>query len=164
MKNNFSRLMFCLAALDLKENELRRLMEILQSMPVEEISARVSLLRRDSQYRDSDSDKDIFIISGKSIESKLQDLSVGERVERLLKSEAGLTTHEAVKLLASRLVEAGLIVHPEIPSASRKSIRDWVNRISQKVSAKDILRYATILRNEYVHGPIRDWKLSRSEK
>jgi hypothetical protein len=162
MKDNLTRLIFCFAALDLSDDELRRLVKGLRMMQWEEIKLRVILIRQDALHYQINEDKQ----SRKKKRSKLQsyDASVGERVEQLLKIEANLTNSQAVEKLASRLNEMGMIEQQDMPSISRKTLRSWVNQLLKKVPAKDILRCATILRNEYVHSPISDWKLKTTEK
>jgi hypothetical protein len=162
MKDNLSRIIFCFAALDLSEDELRELVKDLRTIHWEEIKLRVSLIRQYILHYQVIED---FHPSRKK-RSKIQshDSSVGERVEQLLKVEANLTTAQAVEKLASRLSEMGMIDQQDMPPLSRKSLRGWINRLLKKVPAKDILRCATILRNEYVHSPISDWKLKTTEK
>jgi hypothetical protein len=162
MKDTLSRIMLCLAALDLPQDELRRLVNELRSMSWQEINARVSSLRQHSQYPATY--EDTFPSWAERSPDQSHGASVAERVERLLKVEAGLSTAQAVEKLASRLSEMGLIEFRDLPTLSRKSFRDWVVRLAQRVPSKEILRHATILRNEHVHSPITDWTLSRPEK
>jgi|GEM_PF-3680157 len=156
MKDNLLRFIFCLAALDLPRDELHRLIAEFQSMPREEIAGRVDYLRHSlpphflDDYRIRFSDRK---------RPRSRGVSVGERVERLLKAEAGLSTIQAVEKLTSRLVETMAIERREVPPLSRKSLRNWVGRLIGKVPAKDVLRAATILRNEFVHSPVSDWTL-----
>lgn len=162
MKDNLSRVVAFFATLDLSEEDLHCLVTELKSLTPEEINARVSALRHVGQAHLFDE------ATSKSSEKKYlaqpRDASVGERVERLLRAEAGLTTAQAVEKLSLRLADLGLVAREDVPALSRKSLRDWVGRLAQRVPPKDILRCATILRNEHVHRPIRDWTLSRAEK
>lgn len=82
---------------------------------------------------------------------------IGERVEILLKTEAGLGTSEARDLLAQSLAEAGAIHHSELPPLSRKALSSWVVRLSKLVPAKLILSHATKIRNSFVNSPNADW-------
>jgi hypothetical protein len=158
MKNNISRIMLCFAALDLPDHELFRLISELRSMPWEAISAQVTYLRRLTRHPAVY--EDMIQQSAKKYPNQPHDGSVGERVERLLKIEARMTTAQAVEQLSEYLVAMGLLQPGEIPLLSRKSLRDWVTRIGRRVPAKDILRCATVIRNEHVHSPVRDWTLS----
>ncbi|HJR06636.1 MAG TPA: hypothetical protein VJ842_05220 [Pyrinomonadaceae bacterium] len=160
MKENLSRIMLCFAALDLDDVELRQLVEELHSTSWREIKAQVSSLRRYAKNRQVH--KKIPRSSTKKSSAQSHDASVGERVERLLKDEAGLTTNQAAELLALQLAKFGLVDLQNIPPLSRKPLRDWVGRLAQRVPEKDILRYATIIRNEYVHRPMPDWALRGS--
>lgn len=159
MKPNISRIMFCLAALDLPEDELHLLINELRSMPWEAISARVSALRQSNEHYPIEEDSSRPAVHRSR--NQLHDSSVGKRVEQLLMVEAGLTAAQAAEKLALRLTELGIIVgRQDLPPVSKKSFRDWVGRVVRRVPSKDILRCATIIRNEYVHTPISDWKLS----
>jgi hypothetical protein len=162
MKDNLSRAMLCLAALDLTQHELRELISELRSVPLKEIIARVSSLRQ--QTMPYGVDEESFQNSKKASNAQFLDASVGERVERLLKVEGGLTTVQAAEKLAARIVELGLAEPGSLPLLSKKSLHDWVVRVAQMVPAKQILRCATILRNEHAHSPIRDWTLSEPPK
>ena len=155
MKDTLSRVLLCLTALDLSKAELHGLIVEFQSMPLEAIIDRVEFLRRSVPAHFVD-DYRIRFTHPRSVH---QDSSVGQRVERLLRDEAGLSTSQAVEKLSSRLVEMGLIEGQQVPPLSRKSLRDWVGRLIKNVSAKDVLRVATILRNEIVHSPVNDWVL-----
>lgn len=161
MKDNLSRFMLCLAALELTDNELRRLINELCSMPLEEVGARISSLRQRTQHHAVV--EDAFRFPTTSSPTQFHDASVSERVEQLLKNEAGLSTAQAVEKLSLLLTELRLIEYQNVPPLSRKSLGNWVARVAQRVSAKEILRCATLLRNECVHSPVRDWALGKSE-
>ena len=161
MKDNLSRLMLCLAALDLTDNELRRLINELRSMPLEEVSVHISSLRQCTQHHAVV--EDVLRLPAKNSPMQFHDASVSERVEQLLKNEAGLSTAQAVEKLSLLLTELRLIEYQNVPPLSRKSLGNWVERVAQRVSAKEILRCATLLRNEYVHSPARDWALGKSK-
>lgn len=160
MKENLSRIMLCFAALDLDDVELRQLVDELNSMSWREIKSQVSSLRRYSKNRQ------VHKRTSKSNTTKpftsYHDASFGERVERLLKDEAGLTTAQAAELLTLQLAKLGLVDLQKIPAPSKRPLRDWVGKLAQWIPEKDILRYATIIRNEYVHRPITDWALKGS--
>lgn len=88
-----------------------------------------------------------------------QGQGTGARVSRLLREEAGLPTAQAMALLAERLVSEGLIEQSDVPPSSKKSFEDWVERLSRRVAPKDILRFATLIRNSRIHSPDTDWKI-----
>lgn len=161
MKDNLHRLMLCLAALELSGNDQRKLIDELRSMSLEEINLQVSNLRQRKQRHSVIEDK-VKLQTYKN-SSQNRDDSVGERVVQLLKKEAGLSTARAAEELAIRLTKGGLIKQNDVPLLSRKSLENWVSRVSQIVPAKEILMYATIVRNEYAHTPQRDWTLSKPE-
>lgn len=154
--------MLCFASLDIDDDDLRQLIDELRLMSWREINARVSYLRQRANLHHIHKDKDKIRPSTKRYLSHYYNASVGARVERLLKDEAGLTTAQAVEKLTARLDELGLIERQNVPPLSRKSLRDWIDRLVRRVSEKDILRCATIIRNEHVHRPITDWALKGS--
>jgi hypothetical protein len=155
--------MLCIAALDLNEDELRRLLLELRSKTWSEIIEEVSALRQYAMNFQIDTidkiDKGKKRTSTKRSSSNSYDVSVGERVERLLKVEAGLTTSQAANELSLLLDNQGLIKLEDIPPVYRKPLSKWVDKLAESVPEKDILRFATIIRNEYVHRPITDWTL-----
>jgi hypothetical protein len=155
MKDNFSRALFLFAALDLSGLELYGVLRQLHSMPPEELTDRIL----DLQHR-FDCNSDSRFKRSRKKKPRSRDASVGERVSTLLKKEAGLTTAQAVNLLTSRLVSMGLVQPGDVPPLSRKSLTDWINRFSKKVPPKDILRVATLLRNDHIHRPSDDWLIS----
>ena len=155
MKDNLTRLMLSIAALELSPKELRRVMMELQSMPPEEITGRIHYLRKSIPRHMFDD----FRIRFSSDQNFRRNGTVGDRVERLLKVEAGLSTSQAIDKLTVKLLENDLIQKGDVPPLSRKSFRDWVTRLSRRIPPKDILQAATILRNQYVHGPVNDWML-----
>lgn len=163
MENNLFRLMLCFAVMDLNEDELRQLLFELRSKTWSEINEEVFALRQYVKHYQIGAidkiNKDKKRVSTKKSTSNSYDSSVGERVERLLKIEAGLTNTQAADELSLRLAELGLIDLDDIPPISRKQFSKWVERLAESVTEKDILRCATIIRNEHVHRPISDWTL-----
>ncbi len=163
MKSKFSRLLYSLAALGLTEYELKELLLELRKIHPEDICLRVKSITHNNDHLTFEENNSSYMRSSKTV-LQSNDASVGPRVERLLKAEAHLSTGVAVTLLTSKLIELKFIDKNDVPPLSRKSLGDWVVRLSQKIPAKDILSCATILRNEYIHSPISDWTLSGSKK
>src|ERR1051325_5790571 len=127
MKDNLFRIIFCFAALDLSEEELRSLVNDLHTMQWEEINVRVSLMRQCVLHHRVNEDTRPPTKKRSKIRSR--DTSVGERVEQLLKLEAQLTTAQAVEKLASQLTEMGMLEQQDIPPLSRKTLRSWIERL-----------------------------------
>lgn len=84
---------------------------------------------------------------------------IGERVEDLLKHQAGLGTSQAFDLLVESLMKAGALHGDDVPPLSRKSLSNWVGRLSNVVPQKLILSHATQIRNSFVNSPGADWRL-----
>jgi len=162
MKDHVAQLALAIASLGLKNGELRDLLQLLRRIPVEDLSKRIASLHQSSLAWSVDSKTTDTQIDHLNRPSR--DATVGQRVERLLKIEAKLPTAVASAKLTEMLVQSGLIAASDVPPLSRKALRLWVDRVVQKVPAKEVLRCATVLRNEFVHSPGADWTIgTRSE-
>jgi hypothetical protein len=157
MKDNLSRLLLALAATDIPEAQLHELLIELSALTSKQLGSRISDLRRLSSYTFQEFDTPNSVRN--RLNEQRSDLSVGARVDQLLRGEAKLSTGDAVQSLSSRIVQMKLLTPDRLPPLSRKSLRDWVGRLAMLVQPKDILRVATIVRNERVHSPARDWRL-----
>ncbi len=90
---------------------------------------------------------------------------VATRVERLLKDEAGLSTHQAYQALAHSLVTEGVLSARDLPPLpNKKGLHYWVSRLDEHVPAKVVLQHATRIRNSAVHEPKKPWELSSGPK
>jgi hypothetical protein len=162
MKDNFTRLMLCLASLDLSPTELRGLLKELHGIELGELSAILSTINvpKATARRDS------IDLPGFHPDDRTstKNSSLGYRVERLLRVEAGMTVSQAVDELTNRLRLSDELRVVELPALSRKSLSDWVTRLARLVPEKEILRCATLVRNEHVHRPTRDWVLGGQKK
>lgn len=156
MNNSKARFLMSLAALGLTKRELRALLKSVRSLPVDYIVEEVESL---SEFHPGLDDEPTFTYSfSHSIGAGS---SVGDRVEHLLKNEANLTGPQAHKRLSKMLVDLGLIKPGAIPPLSKKAIRVWVDKlVLLGIPEKELLRLATIARNELVHSPNTDWKLT----
>lgn len=161
MMNKMSRAMLALASLGLSGAELRRLLMELRSLPIEEIVMQVQLLSEACERRSEIPFDEPRLRYGHR-ERYQSESTVGDRVERLLKIEANLSTQEAYEALSNAIVASGMLPKYEIPPLSRKSLHNWVDRLIQKLPAKEVLHLATNVRNEYVHSPMTDWTIGRS--
>lgn len=96
------------------------------------------------------------------VEPKSVDVSdTADKVERLLRFEAGMTNLEAVSHIARELERLDPSRASGIPSYSKKSLASWVERLSRLYSQSEILHVATLIRNKYVHGADPDWRLRK---
>lgn len=157
MNDHMARLALAVASLGLNDRELRDLMERLRRTSIEDLTKQIASLRRSSLAWSNKSiatDPRIDVLNRPN-----RDATVGQRVERLLKIEARLPTAVASKKLTDMMVKSGLIALKDIPPLSKKALRIWVDRVVQRVPEKEVLRCATVLRNEYVHSPGADWTI-----
>jgi hypothetical protein len=162
MDINVSRLLLALASLNLSRNELIRLLQQVSTTPPHEIADEVAILQKNSTLP-THSDLDRFWPQKNSSNMPF-DISIGDRVDRLLKQEAALSTSVAVNKLTSALINSDNLTNSMIPPLSRKSFKDWVIRLSHLVPEKEILRWATVIRNEIVHRPNSDWSLGKGRR
>lgn len=162
MKDHMARLALAIASLGLNDRELRDLVQRLRRIPIEDLTARITSLHDSSLAwslgsKTSDPQPDL-------LNRPNRDASVGQRVERLLKIEARLPTAIASAKLTEMMVQSGLISARDVPPLSKKALWLWVDRVVQKVPAKEVLRCATVLRNEFVHSPGADWTIGTRSK
>lgn len=88
--------------------------------------------------------------SAKKVEEEYSDLYV--KVRDMLVLELGLTTEEVVSLLTSRLSS-----HGHIPPLSKKSLSNWLDRLSTFISPSQILHAAAVVRDQYKNSESLDW-------
>jgi hypothetical protein len=161
MKHQTEKFLNVIAAMNFREKDLRDILSDIKLTPdsilIRRImSAQIALHGGGGGLFDDDRSATVFRAA-----SDGGDVTVGDRVSRLLKVEAGLTTSRAMEELIDFFLANDLIARKDIPSLSKKSLADWVDRLSVNIKEKDLLRVATIIRNKFVHGPVSDWNLSR---
>ena len=157
MKDNIAQLALAIASLGLSDRDLRVLLTNLQHISIEDLIQRITVLHESSvRWSKANKSSDLQLDLLHKVD---RDMTVGQRVERLLKLEARLTTSSAVEELTRRMVRDGLLSEEEVPPLSKKALRLWIDRVIQQVSPKEVLRHATILRNEFVHTPQADWPI-----
>ena len=158
MSNSLTRLTLTLAGMGLSDQELWGLLRELRMMPPELVVEHVNFIRRSAAFDDSriyDSPR----VATPKISHSGKEPSVGERVERLLKVEAHLGTQEAAQFLRMKQIQNGLGTDSSIPKLYKKALKIWVDRLAKTIPAKELLRFATIIRNERVHSPASDWSI-----
>lgn len=133
----------------------REIMEIQQRMASADPYEIIELIK---EYREQENP----ISTGRTAPIRMQvksdhNWSVGERVERLLKIDAGLSSREAVKLLSSALVAEKLIHRNHLPDLSKKSFSYWADKLSLMIDPKELLRVATQVHNQVVGNNQIDW-------
>lgn len=151
MSDAFDRLVLLLAAANLTRREIVEIHDALRRRPAEELVWRVSELRQ--AFLKGSGPRNAERRSNRNDSS----WTVGERVARLLKEEASLSSGVARSILAEALVNDRLISEEAIPSVSKKSFHDWVDRLAQNVPPRELLRIATEIRNGVVGDDSADW-------
>lgn len=163
MKNSLTRLTWALASMGLSQHELWNLLRELRMISPELMVERVNSVRRLSVFGDPDV-YDNSRVGAPKIPHTGTERSIGERVERLLKVEARLGTQEAAHFLRMKLIQDGIAKDSDVPELYKKALNVWVDRLARTISAKELLRCATIIRNERVHSPAPDWSISTDVK
>jgi len=92
--------------------------------------------------------------------NEFEDVAI--QVDRLLRLEAKLTADQAEKRLLAALPSS--LIGMELPSRSRSkmSFREWVRRFAQNIPPRELLRLATLIRNEAVHADGSDVSVPKS--
>lgn len=162
MTDEFSRLILILAGMNLSQKELYLLITRLKRSRFDEIADEVARAKNFISAREAP----FFNLADEPTSGKAhRNNSVSERVERLMKDEAGLSGQAAYNILRSLFLESGLLKDEDIPSLSKKSLKVWINKIvSLGVPEKELLRIATIARNKYSHSKPTDWQLGGVDK
>lgn len=156
MTRTTRRLVLLLAAMDLHRSDLFKLINDIRNTSDDSLYRAIRELQEDAQKLIAPSFFEI-----QSAEPMFSSVSrnVAERVARLLKDEARLSNDEAAKRLSEALIQSHLIARSDVPPLSKKSFFDWISRLANLVTEKDLLRAATLVRNQSVNSPNVDWKL-----
>jgi hypothetical protein len=150
---------FCLlvAAMDLSSEDLKRLLSEIRTTSSSALFDEISVISEWQQANDIESRDDDIPKIHKSVPN-LPSEAV-HKIEFLLRQEAGLSMREAVDELAHAIVSD----HPEhrksalLQPINKKGLGEWLRRITRIVSERDLLHYATVIRNKYVHSTPSDW-------
>ncbi|MCC5051994.1 hypothetical protein [Xanthomonas campestris] len=149
MNNPLDRLIFALAAMELTSGELAYLEVRLRTLPPKTLEKLVhSQMHAQQKYQDE---------SRHQVTLRGNSSTVGDRVERLLKVDARLSTMKAVDIFSGALIREKLLRADQIPPLSKKAFNTWVDRISTIVEPKELLRIATLIRNRLAHEGNTDW-------
>ena len=157
-KDPLETLILLLAAMDLTPSEMKHLVEMLKDISASQLISRVNKIQHifsSNQTPTDMPDRKIHTIHA----TYPNDLTVVDRVVRLLQGEAGLPTRYAAEKLIEMLVADGLLAVNNAPRVSKKSFREWVRRLQSRVDSKQLLRCATLIRNEFVNSRPSDWIL-----
>ncbi len=157
MNSIIDRLVLLLAGTNWSYQEIRALHEIICKVPADELVWRIDKLQ--SMLSNSiprGTEKQKFYAES--------NWTVGDRVSKLLREEATLSTTAAHSLLVKALLREKLISAQAIPPVSKKSFSAWVDRLAQVTSPKDLLRISTEIRNTLVGDDSADWITTSSKK
>lgn len=79
------------------------------------------------------------------------------KIERLLIIDARMPRAAAIDALTEEIRRN--FPTRNIPSESRKGFANWIRRLSEVVPEKELLFFATAIRNRVVHDAPGDWRL-----
>lgn len=138
-----------LSAARLRSSEVSTLLRFMKSTNESELYRLLKELEMELWGGDKDKE-------GGQSSSSSTDEAVADQVVQLLRSDAKLSNPEIVRLINSELLANGRsAVHFE----SRKSLADWVVRVSRLVGASEMLSIATRIRNKVIHQPRSAWSI-----
>lgn len=151
MSDVYDRLVLLLAAASFTRREISEIHGALRRNSADELVWRVTELRQ-AYLRNGE-------LKQPERRTNRNDSSwtVGERVAKLLKEEAQLSSSAAHSFLTKALVKDRLISKDAIPPVSKKAFHDWVDRLGYIVPPRELLRIATEIRNGVVGDDSADW-------
>ena len=153
MNHAYLKICRLLAASGFRERDLDDFVnQILLSGPDAVLSTILDLRQMDLS---SSADRFLGDIPADRLLSSASDAAM--KIERLLLNEAGMPKAAAIEIMTQELRQR--FPAQEIPSESRKGFSNWIHRLSQQISEKDLLFVATAIRNRVVHDAPIDWRL-----
>jgi hypothetical protein len=157
MRNPLTRVLVTLAATDISPSELHRFLRWVDLLGRDEVIRRIENIRNDLRKYD-----DLAEGVPKQIGSRDSDYTtqeVSQRVARLLLSGTGLNKTEAAGLVLRGIeAELGRPIK-DFPAYNKMSLDEWLKKISNRIAPNDLLRIASLIRNNKVHGLGIDWPL-----
>ncbi len=154
MSDVLDRLVMLLAAANLSRREISEIHNAIRRHSPEELFWRVNELRHSQLKASAPRPAERRTIRSDS------NWTVGERVAKLLKEEADLSSGMAHNLLINAMIKDGLIDTGAIPPVSKKAFHDWVDRLTAYIPPRELLRIATEIRNGVVGDDSADWLTS----
>ena len=153
MKESYIVICRLLAASGYKEEELIEFIEQATVAGPESFLSTISELRRlemkQSAFR--------IFADTPSDTSKPSPSETARKIERLLMVDAHMPRAAAIDALTEEVQRN----YPRryIPSGSRKGFGIWIRQLARVVPEKDLLFFATAIRNRVVHDVLSDWRL-----
>lgn len=161
MDGKFTKLLLMLSTLDLTRKELNELISTLNHSDQDLLYQKIKNLQTEGR----NTHKTIGFFTAKVTPPRAiaitEESETSVRVVRLLKHEAHLDARQAVELMKQKIQDLNIANKDALPPLSRKSLSNWIMRLENKIPEKEILRCATIIRNEQSPRPLGDWNLKQ---
>ena len=156
MKHSLQRLLVLLAATDWRERDVFDALLALDKENPAYLADRVMQMR-DEMRRFSDHYQPRMKRLGSRKTTPSSD--VASRISTLLRNEAGLTVAQAAELLIQAIEMDGVMEEGNILPPNREAFARWISRVGKQVPPRQLLHYATQIRNSLIHRPVSDWPL-----
>ncbi|MBR8321651.1 MULTISPECIES: hypothetical protein [Burkholderia cepacia complex] len=159
MKSHVSRLCLILAAMDLRQNEIVSLLEEIRETGISKIIKEVELVRRHSlsieESRRFD-DNERYHRDGPNTNQKSNAIL---RAENLLKGDARLSTRQAIEEMSIQIISRypDLRESDALTPIQKKGLAEWLIRLLRIIPERELLHFATVVRNRYVDDSSSDW-------
>lgn len=111
--------------------------------------ARFKVFTRDYSYFDTKSQ-----MSARRSLSMDEESELYQKVRDMLVVEIGLSSEQIVDLMSARLYKGGYV-----PPLSKKSLANWLERLSHYHSPSQILHAAAVVRDQYIKSSGLDWRI-----
>ena len=100
---------------------------------------------------------------GHNKNAEITNYEVANDIARLLLREAGLPVAKAAELLRLS-VEKYFDRESTLPKIGKKSFKDWIVQLSDRIANNKLLHEATRIRNQYVNTRKGDWPLRKGNE
>ena len=161
MAGVLDRLVLLLAGSGLSRKDLRRLAIELQEVKPAQLVDAVENLRKKVARR-TDAEEVAVADERGTPESRGRpnaSTNMERRIERLLRTDAGLTVQQAATelLAALRSERPGAFATVGLPN--KESFQRWLRRLSRRTEPSELLHHATRVRSRHVSRVDSDWPL-----
>jgi hypothetical protein len=159
-KNTVGRLLLVLSGLDISVSELQNFFRWVERRGAGRVSADIERMREfANKVEVLPAGEPTFSQPPVSQGPISSDKDILRRIEKILLSETGLTRSRATALFYERLVSDGIPMK-DIPDPAKTSFINWLTKLGRRVPPIELLRVASLLRNDLVHGQMA-WPLRR---
>lgn len=156
MKNSYKKICYLLAASGIKEDEIFDFVLYLKKIGASEFANEVELARMNILGPSRNMKQD-YLFSEKNESNFRPSDELENKLVKLLILDTGISKNVAAKLLVDKIHE----YHPNISLANlgKRSFVDWLRTVQRELAPSELLHFATLIRNTFVHNTNTDWAL-----